>query len=862
MNTSTNINLIPSELKTRHQWVNWIYEQRQNNVYAKVPYSPVNGQRADVSNPATWGAFDLALERANSAPGQFGIGFVFTLQDPYCGIDLDNCINLQTGKIEPWALNIVTSISSYTEISPSGLGVKIILQGQLPPGRRRVGQIELYDLARYFTITGNHLPGTPNTIEERQGALAALHAQVFGENTQKTQGVVASLTPQDVALIEQAQTAMNGKLFDALMKGEWKGLKYLSQSEADLALCALLAYWTKNDVQRIDNLFRCSGLYRQKWDELRGDMTYGQRTIIKATNVIKKPGANSAIDGKDTVIVGREPIEITQFFATSRTSVQVRNETLEESISSIAECATTTVANSTSTPVSAAVVSPNSFHRTEQGNAQRLVAWYGTGIRYCSKFDKWLFWDGTRWLFDETGEVMRLAKETVRKMYFEAGTIIDENSRKEAAKWACRSDSMYRLTAMVALAKSESGIPISPEQLDADPFLLNCTNGTIDLRTQTLYQPNPNNYITKCTHIEYALNAQCLHWEGFLNYIMEENQEMISFLKRMCGYILTGDISEQCFFIFYGIGANGKTTFTNVLKLLMGDYTKSIPADTLMIKRNSGGPNPELASLRGTRLVLASESEEGQRLAESSIKQLTGEDTIMVRGLYQAPFQMKPNFKIILSTNHKPRIYGNDHAIWRRVHLVGFNVTIPPERQNKAFASGAIFREELPGIMNWMLEGLKEYQERGRLDPPESVRAATQAYQEQEDTLGQWLTDCCIKDSQHETPVKDLYECYCSWSADMGLRPMSQKSLSIKLGERGYANARTGGGGRVSYQGIALAQPIHKEYLWQYRLTNNPDVWQKGTLIANEPANAKQLLTEIYGQNSVLEVAPGWLKVR
>jgi len=861
MNDTTNINLIPSELKPRPQWVNWEYEQRQNNDYAKVPYSPVTGQRADVSNPATWGTFDQAVERANSAPGQIGIGFVFTPQDPYCGIDLDNCINPDTGIIEPWALNIITSISSYTEISPSGLGVKIFIRGKLPPGRRRKGQIEFYDANRYFTITGNHLPGTPITIEERQGVLAALHAQVFGENTQKTQGVVASLTPQDDALIEQAQTAMNGKLFDALMKGEWKGLKYLSQSEADLALCALLAYWTRNDEKRIDNLFRCSGLFRPKWDELRGDMTYGRRTIKIATNVIKKPGANFAIKDKDTVIVGREPIEISQLFATSSTSIQVSNKTLEESISSVAKCATTIVADSTSTQVGAAVVSPNSFHRTEQGNAQRLVARYGAVIRHCPKFDKWLFWDGTRWLFDETGAVMRLAKETVRMMYVEAGTIIDENSRKEAAKWAWSSDSMYRLTAMVALAKSESGISINPDQLDADPFLLNCTNGTIDLRTQTLYQPNPNNYITKCTHIEYALNAQCPHWEEFLDYIMEGNQEMISFLKRICGYILTGDTSEQCFFIFIGIGANGKTTFTNVSKILMGDYAKSIPADTLMIKRNSGGPNPELASLRGARLVLASESEEGQRLAESSIKQLTGEDTIMVRGLYQAPFQMKPNFKIILSTNHKPRIYGNDHAIWRRVHLVGFNVTIPPERQNKAFASGAIFREELPGIMNWMLEGLKEYQERGRLDPPESVRAATQAYREQEDTFGQWLTECCIEDSQHETPVKELYECYCSWSVDMGLKPMSQKSFGTKLGERGFSKDRRKEG-RFSYQGIALTRPIQKEYLWQCRLSNNPDVWQPWLQTTNDHLKVKQLLTEIYGQNSVLEVALGWLKVR
>ena len=285
---------IPPELRARRAWVTWRY-QRQGDRSVKPPYDPRTGHRASCSDPDTWGSVEEALA-AHRGGGYDGIGFQLT--PPFVGVDLDGCRDPEMGVINVRAQAIIEQLDGYTEVSPSGRGVHIFVTGELPPGRRRTEGVELYDGDRYFTVTGQHVAGTP---EERSVELAALHLQLFGaqpsrvtpppvESVGSTEAH-ASATLSDAGLIEKMSTANNGTRFQRLWRGDWHG-EYPSQSEADLALCATLAFWTGRDAERIDALFRQSGLVREKWDEPRRGGTYGEVTIataIRSTYDIWRP---------------------------------------------------------------------------------------------------------------------------------------------------------------------------------------------------------------------------------------------------------------------------------------------------------------------------------------------------------------------------------------------------------------------------------------------------------------------------------------------------------------------------------------------------------------------------------------------
>jgi DNA-binding transcriptional ArsR family regulator len=273
---------IPVELRTLPNWVCWRWAMRDGK-YTKPPVDPHTGGDGSSTNPATWTTFEHACEYRVKAKLP-GVGVVVRREDRITGVDLDKCLDPETGIIERWAHEIVNALDSYTEITPSGKGLRVYVRGNLPGRRRRKGQIELYDDQRYFTVTGEHLEGTPDTIEERQAELKALCERIFGSEQSQEKGngqAGEPLEPDDEALIKRASAAANGAKFSRLWAGEWKG-DYESQSNADLALCMMLAFWTERDASRIDRLFRQSGLFREKWDSRRADSTYGAWTVAEA----------------------------------------------------------------------------------------------------------------------------------------------------------------------------------------------------------------------------------------------------------------------------------------------------------------------------------------------------------------------------------------------------------------------------------------------------------------------------------------------------------------------------------------------------------------------------------------------------
>lgn len=439
---------------------------------------------------------------------------------------------------------------------------------------------------------------------------------------------------------------------------------------------------------------------------------------------------------------------------------------------------------------------------TDLGNAERLAALKGGDLHYCHPWRKWLVWDGRRWRVDEEGRLGMAAKETVRSIYREAAGARGKLRRQAIADHARRSESARRIRAMLELARSEPEVVVLPGALDTDPWLLNVENGTIDLRTGQLREHRREDLITKLAPVRFDPEAKVPTWLKFLERIMSGDAELIEFLQRAIGYALTGSVRERCLFIAHGGGANGKSTFAEAVLGLLGDYGKRTPTETLLARRPGGIPN-DVAALKGARFVVAAESDQGRKLAEATVKDLTGGDTISARFMRAEWFEFRPNFKLWLSTNHKPEILGTDRAIWDRIRLVPFNVTIPPDEQDREL--GAKLEEERPGILAWAVKGCVKWQQDG-LRAPAAVTRATGHYRAEMDSLGSFIADRCLTKGHPLALAGALYAAYRVWCEKSGERPLTQRKFGLSLSERGFSKRRSHG--KRYWNGIGLLKQV------------------------------------------------------
>jgi putative DNA primase/helicase len=414
------------------------------------------------------------------------------------------------------------------------------------------------------------------------------------------------------------------------------------------------------------------------------------------------------------------------------------------------------------------------------GNAERLVSRHGQDIRYCYPWKKWFIWDGRLWIPDERGEIERRAKKTVRSIPSEITLEMDSETVEKIYKHAGRSEADARIQALIKLAHSE--VPILPQDMDNDQFLLNVENGTLDLKSDQFLKHDRAHFITKIAPVKFDSSAQCPLWSQFLDRIMDGNSGLIEYLKRIIGYALTGDTSEQCFFIFYGTGANGKTTLIETIRSILGDYALQADFETFLNTKNGRGIPNDIAGLQGARFVSAIEAGAGRSLNESLIKQLTGGEPIRARFLYSEFFEFLPTLKLILATNHKPRIQNQDLGIWRRVRLIPFNITIPKEEQVRKLAEK--LREESSGILNWAIEGCQEWLISG-LGEPEEVATATNLYREEMDSIGAFLDEKCVLASTTSVKTSDLKKAYQDWCEENKEDPVGPKIFASLLESRG-----------------------------------------------------------------------------
>lgn len=430
------------------------------------------------------------------------------------------------------------------------------------------------------------------------------------------------------------------------------------------------------------------------------------------------------------------------------------------------------------------------FNHTDVGNAKRLVTHYGQDIRYNYTSGKWLIWEGHRWREENMEKIKRLAKDTVKKIYQEVPTGADKEERKKIVAHAIRSENTNRLDAMIKEAKSEPQVAVASTSLDQDPWLLNVQNGTIDLRTGKLRLHRRSDLITKLVPVDYNPEAKCPLWESFLDKIMGGRKELVRFLQQAVGYSLTGETIEQVLFVMWGSGSNGKSTFLNTLQALFGDYAKRTGFTTFLNDRNNDGKYNDLAALVGSRLVFASESKAGGSLNEAVIKEITGGDSISVRFLYKEFFTYTPAFKLWLCTNHKPWIQGADHAIWRRIRLIPFEIRISDEEADRTLPQKLM--EELPGILKWAVEGCLSWQREG-LVVPEVVRSATDEYRSENDVFLEFLEENCATDKTSEESNKKLYEAYWQWCYQNKEHPLSRRAFGLRLRDRGFEQRKSNG---------------------------------------------------------------------
>jgi putative DNA primase/helicase len=440
-----------------------------------------------------------------------------------------------------------------------------------------------------------------------------------------------------------------------------------------------------------------------------------------------------------------------------------------------------------------------SFPNSDAGNAEAFELLHGHRFRYNHTSGKWLVWTGRCWIEDKDGEANRAALETVRARLPVAASIKDKEERRESVEWVLYCEAVWRLEAMLKCARTIRSLATSNEQYDQDPFLLTVANGTVDLRTGRLQKSRPENLITRATDVAFEPNAKASRWTQFLREVFGNNSNLIGFIQRAVGYSLTGDTREQCFFILVGCGANGKSTFVETVSKLLGTHAETAEFTTFLARKNSGSPRNDLARLHSARFVKAAEGEHQAPLAESIIKELTGEDTIAARFLFKEHFTFKPQFKIWLITNHKPQIRGTDDAIWRRVRLIEFNqqflgTKMDPELRQK-------LEGELPGIFAWAVKGCLAWQRHGLGLAPRVVQA-TAEYRQESDQVGRFLKECSRREPKTTTPAMTLYKAYVGWCSQKAEKPEANNVFARMLLERGITKKRGRGG--VIYQGIGL----------------------------------------------------------
>jgi putative DNA primase/helicase len=443
---------------------------------------------------------------------------------------------------------------------------------------------------------------------------------------------------------------------------------------------------------------------------------------------------------------------------------------------------------------------------TQLGNAERMVDRHGSRFRYCPPLGHFFVWDGRRWREDDQGTAIRkLACATVRGIYAELAEDGDlaAAERELLTKHAVRSESDRSIEGMVKLVRSLPGVSVEPEVFDADPYLLNVRNGTIDLRTGEVRKHRREDFLSQMAPVSYDPAAEASLFLAFLQRIFDGDIELISFVQRFLGYCLTGECTEQVLGVCYGSGKNGKSTMLTLMHdVLGGDYAVQLRPDFLLSRKWEAHPE-EVAQLRGRRFACAVEVAGGAKLDEVRVKHLTGNDRISARRMYGSSFDFRPSHKFLVGVNDKPQVQGMDEAIWRRLLLIPFQVQIPEAERDPDL--GRKLRAEASGVLAWLVRGCLEWR-RLRLSPPAVVVEASAEYRREMDSVRQFLdSEACLLGPGLRTRKAALRATYERWCESESVQPVSPRQWATQLRRHGLTDGKFGHESARAWCGVALA---------------------------------------------------------
>lgn len=708
------------------------------------------------NNPSTFSTFHEAvnaLERGRY--DGLGVG-VF---DGLCAIDIDHCLD-EDGTPSPLAVDVVSAMESYTETSPSGQGVRIFFRASgfnydksryyLMNAKR---ELEIYVSGatnKFLTVTGNSGPWAGSfPICERAEALQAIldkymvrPARTAPEATRAPQ---APLDLSDAEVIAKAHNARNGAAFAALWNGDTSG--YGSHSEADMALCNALAFWTGCNAGQMDRLFRSSGLMREKWDRRQSGSTYGALTVTEAIRTCTRTYSAPTEHQQDTHRLPTEHIK--------NPPEQVR---------------------------------PPDF--SDAGNAEAFTRKYRDTLLFSDALG-WMVWNGQRWERSDH-KALTLATELSGEMLtdaqkeYRAALVAMAEAKAAEAEGTSKPEDMERATNRAASAKAylthakqtrsagrlknmlelaKPAFVVKADTLDANPADLNTPAGIVDLTTGAL---RPHDRAARCSQITTVSPGEqgAQMWTDFLDTITQGDGSLRGFLQLVAGMALHGKVYHEGLILAHGAGRNGKSTFFNALAAVLGDYAGSLDIDVFTTDKQNRGA--ALATLRGKRLVIAGELEEGRRLSVATVKKVCSTDRITIEEKYKAPEAITPSHTLCLFTNHLPRVGSTDPGTWRRLIVVPFRATIPTQGSRSNYGD-ILVQEAGPSILAWAIEGAVNFAHNGyQLQTPDVVEEVTEAYRGQEDWVGNFVAECCTTAADARTGAAELYQAYRAWAERSG----------------------------------------------------------------------------------------------
>ncbi|MGP4072759.1 phage/plasmid primase, P4 family [Piscibacillus sp. B03] len=752
---------LPTEMRNLNQWILWKKEQKRNKdgeilrdpdtgfiKYTKVPKQP-NGYNASATNPKHRLSFDAAVHAYQE--GDFsGIGFVLVDTDPFVIVDLDDCFI--DGELTREAKEIVDSLDSYTEVSQSGNGLHIVVKANAIESIKKQ-HIEMYSQGRFFAMTGEVYDNLTE-VKERNTAITYIHDMHSNKqdkvNFDSKDIKIVSPKMSNDEIKRLAENGINSKKFKGLFYDNDLNTYYPDdRSRADAFIAYELSHYTQ-DLNQLYELFMESATSQNKVLE-RND-NYVLNTILRSLRYRYE-------NGKKFYQPKKSPAEDFGQDVVTHYNSEIENPELNI----------------------------DKFHLTELGNAERIWHYNQDKIAY-SKERGWLVWNGKKWEADALSTIEKITNKTLRSIYDEALLESDEKRQKEIYQWAKKCESRKIRVNSIEDVKPLASVKNS--DLDADSNLFNVSNGTLNLNTGELQSHHHKDMITRISPVNYDPNAKCPRFNQFLEEVIVDEDgfsdyEVIRYLQKAIGYSLTSLTSEQTIFFLTGKGGNGKSKFIETIQSVLGEYAKQTNADTFIKKPFDSGINNDIARLDKARFVAAVESEDGQHLAESLIKQLTGGDTITARFLRKEFFEFKPAFKIFFSTNHKPIIKGSDDGIWRRIAVIPFRVTFDGKNKPKDPYLSEKLSRELPGILNWAIEGYKLWKREG-LKKPKSIMDESEKYRDDMDILKPFLDECCIIDPDEKEAGKVVYYYYnlfCQRNDDFKL---TNRKFYRELEHRGF----------------------------------------------------------------------------